>query len=98
MASSESENETRNELINEEELNVFNKLEAFLKARNKKICCKEIRLPCALSEDTNLDLLNILNDNTPNVVPNKRLKDHDNFIVTLKENVQKLKRNSGNNV
>ncbi|XP_060867388.1 uncharacterized protein LOC132942767 [Metopolophium dirhodum] len=92
MASNEAEDENIRTL-NYDELDVYSKLEVKLKARNKITCRKEITLPCAHVEDT--DLSDVLEaSNIPSVRPNKRLEDNARAIGTLMDNIRKLKRTS----
>lgn len=86
----ESESE---ETINNQENDVCSELQSILKMRNKVICCKEITLPYAHIEDT--DLSDVLGD-TPNIKPNKHLRENERSISSFMENIMKLKRTSGN--
>jgi len=96
MASKEAKDENRKSL-NYDELDVYSKLEVKLKARNKVISRKEITLPCAHVEDT--DLSDVLDaSNIPSVRLNKRLQDNAQSISTLMDNIRKLKRTSGINI
>lgn len=96
MASNEENDENRRNL-NYDELDVYSKLEVKLKARNKVICRKEVTLPCAHVEDTDLsDVLEAAN--IPSVRLNKRLQDNAQSISTLIDNIRKLKRTSGINI
>jgi len=96
MASNDAEDENRKQL-NYDELDVYSKLEVKLKARNKITCRKEIVLPCAHVEDT--DLSHILDaDNVPAVRPNKHLQDNAQSVSSLMDNIRKLKRSSGINI
>lgn len=88
MESNESE-----ETIIDQEKDVCNKLESILKLRNKAICFKEITLPCAHVEDT--DLSDVLG-NRPRIKPNKHLMENETSICSFMENIKKLKRTSGN--
>ncbi|CAI6347653.1 unnamed protein product [Macrosiphum euphorbiae] len=92
MASDEAEGENIRTL-NYDELDVYSKLEVKLKARNKITYRKEITLPCAHVEDT--DLSDVLEDSKiPSVRPNKRLEDNARVIGSLMDDVRKLKRTS----
>lgn len=96
MASDEAEGENIRTL-NYDELDVYSKLEVKLKARNKITYRKEITLPCAHVEDT--DLSDVLEDSKiPSVRPNKRLEDNARVIGSLMDDVRKLKRTSGINI
>ncbi|XP_025192323.1 E3 SUMO-protein ligase NSE2-like [Melanaphis sacchari] len=61
-----------------------------LAARNKITCHKDINLPCALVEDT--DLSDIL-DNIPSVRPNN-LEDNAQTVSSLIDNIRQVKRTS----
>lgn len=92
MASKESVNENRKNL-NYDELDLYSKLDVKLKARNKITHRKEIDLPCAHIEDTDLSVL--LNDNNvPSVRLNKRLQDNVQSVGLLMDSIHKLKLNS----
>lgn len=94
MASSDIENETNREPQCDES-DLYNKLEVLLKKRNKILGHKEILLPCTLTDDT--DLSDILEDeNVPNIQQHKHLRDNDQFVSTLIDDIRKLKRSSGN--
>jgi hypothetical protein len=80
------------ETINYQKENVCSELESVLKLRDKIICSKEITLPCAHIEDT--DLSDILS-NIPNIKPNKHLLQNEQSIHLLMENIRKLKGTSG---
>jgi hypothetical protein len=91
MASNEAEDGNRRNL-NYDDLDVYSKLEVKLTARNKITYHKEIVLPCAHIEDT--DLSDIL-DNIPSVRPNKHLEDNAKSVSLLMDNIRKVKRASG---
>lgn len=80
------------EKVNFQKGNLYNELESALKLRDKVICRKEITLPCAHVEDT--DLTDILGD-SPNIKPNKHLLENERSIHLLMENIRKLQRTSG---
>ncbi|XP_025199627.1 E3 SUMO-protein ligase NSE2-like [Melanaphis sacchari] len=90
MTSNETEDENRRNL-NYDDLDVYGKLEVKLAARNKITCHKDINLPCALVEDT--DLSDIL-DNIPSVRPNKHLEDNAQTVSSLIDNIRQVKRTS----
>ncbi|XP_060849776.1 uncharacterized protein LOC132928864 [Rhopalosiphum padi] len=90
MASNEAEDGNRRNL-NYDDLDVYSKLEVKLTARNKITYHKEIVLPCAHIEDT--DLSDIL-DNIPSVRPNKHLEDNAKSVSLLMDNIRKVKRAS----
>lgn len=96
MESDEAKNENRKEL-NYNKLDIYSQLEVKLKARNKITCRREILLPCAHIEET--DLSDILDaDNVPPIIPNRHLQDNAQSVNLLMENIRKLKRTSGINI
>lgn len=93
MASNEAEDENRRKL-DYDKLDVYSKLEVKLKERNKITYRKEITLPCAHIEDT--DLSDVLDaSNIPTVRPNKRLQDNVQTISSLINDIRALKNASG---
>jgi len=92
MASNEAKDENRRKL-NYDTLDVYSKLEVKLTERNKIVCRKEITLPCAHVEDT--DLSDVFDANVSSVRPNKHLENNAKTISSLIDDIRKLKNTSG---
>lgn len=91
MTSSAPESESEDVSNNQGE-ELCNELGAKLKARNKITRGQEIALPCALVKD----ISDIMDDNNePLVKPHKHLKDKEQFVSSLLDKVNKIKRLSG---
>ncbi|XP_050548966.1 E3 SUMO-protein ligase NSE2-like [Daktulosphaira vitifoliae] len=91
MVLSEDEDECKKVML--QNMDVYQKLELLIKERNRTVCRKELKLPRALSEDS--DLVDILsNDDGPIVKQNKRLQSREKAITDLIDEIHKMKKSS----